>query len=105
MRRDRADAADLVRSDRDAEACAADQDRAVGITDRDLLGRVRRDPRVVGVPVRIDADVVDGFDEGVGEQISLDAFLVVVARVVRADNQSKCHISHSPSGCREPCVR
>src|SRR5699024_11355720 len=60
VRGDGADAGDLVRRDRDAQARAADQQGTVRLTGGDLLRRLDGDVRVVGAVLAPgDADVDD----------------------------------------------
>ena len=84
-----ADARDLVRRDRHADAVAADEDAAVERTGRDALGDPPREVRVVHRPARMGAEV----DAGVGSRAAvtraldclLDARLERHAMVVGAE--------------------
>lgn len=58
MRGDGADALDLVRADRDAQAGAANEECAVGLAVGDEAGGLDGDVRVGGVLLGPDADVV-----------------------------------------------
>lgn len=71
MRGDGADALDLVRADRDAEAGAADEQGAVGRAVGDEAGRVDGDVRVGGVLVGPDADVITSLTRSSAARLAL----------------------------------
>src|SRR5690625_1126879 len=89
---DRADAGDLVRSDRHAQAGAADQQRPIGLAGGDLLGRGGGDVGVEGAVVgAAHADVEDRLHAVVALEQGLELLLVAEAGVVAADDDLQCH--------------
>ena len=71
---------------------AADQQRAVGLAFGDQPGRRDGDVRVGGVLIGADAHVDDLGDPGVGGQIALEGFLVLVSGVVGADDDPQSEV-------------
>ncbi|KAL7774120.1 hypothetical protein CFE70_005030 [Pyrenophora teres f. teres 0-1] len=86
VRRDGADAGDLVCGNGDPEACSADEEGAVGLARGDELGGCDGN---VGVCCFVcgfgHADVGDGGDEGRGREVGFERVFVADAGVVAAD--------------------
>lgn len=112
------DARDLVRRNGNTQPGAADEQRAVRTTLGHELRRVDGRVRVRGLVVaRVDADVDDAGDAGVGFKVGLDLALVAAAGVVTAEGDGEgfvcrhfslitidwCRSPRLPGSARDPC--